>query len=303
MRIEVNRRHVIVFLGLIVIIAGLFIVTAYGTNNPGSFGHTLGEVENGSFRAGRYVFPNSPNPLRTSVVIGNPALTTTQSVSELYITDSDNSNDAGINIVGTVGHNAYIDFYDGSVGQGPKANIVWNGQEGAFKINDFNQNSKTIIGSSGAGSIVGIGQTPISDKLEVAGRVKATGFCIGASCISTWPSGGGPSGGGGVTNDVAPVSVTAFNILSTSCTARAGNPSYAMFVKGDVRAASSSSVVSLKIRPSGGGAWTTFANIGSGSSGSVYGSLSGVVPKGWEYCFEKSAGSATVANVYEFVLS
>jgi hypothetical protein len=37
---------------------------------------------------------------------------------------------------------------------------------------------------------VGIGTNNPSEKLDVSGKVKASEFCIGASCVSSWPSGG-----------------------------------------------------------------------------------------------------------------
>lgn len=49
----------------------------------------------------------------------------------------------------------------------------------------------------GTGAKLGVGAAPVTDTLEVAGTAKATGnissdtgFCIGASCITTWPEGG-----------------------------------------------------------------------------------------------------------------
>ncbi|MFG1503883.1 tail fiber domain-containing protein [Halobacteriovorax sp. ZH5_bin.2] len=36
---------------------------------------------------------------------------------------------------------------------------------------------------------VGIGTSTPSEKLEVSGNAKATGFCIGADCITSWPTG------------------------------------------------------------------------------------------------------------------
>ncbi|EQC49096.1 concanavalin A-like lectin/glucanases family protein [Bacteriovorax sp. BSW11_IV] len=41
---------------------------------------------------------------------------------------------------------------------------------------------------------VGIGDTNPNEKLDVAGKVRATEFCIGVDCVSAWPSGGGASG-------------------------------------------------------------------------------------------------------------
>jgi len=38
---------------------------------------------------------------------------------------------------------------------------------------------------------VGIGTASPTEKLEVSGKVKAQGFCIGSDCITSWPSGGG----------------------------------------------------------------------------------------------------------------
>ena len=51
---------------------------------------------------------------------------------------------------------------------------------------------------AGPGYSLGIGMIPVSDNLAVDGSVQSTGqiksdsgFCIGASCINTWPIGGG----------------------------------------------------------------------------------------------------------------
>ena len=52
---------------------------------------------------------------------------------------------------------------------------------------------------------VGIGTTTPSQKLDVVGTVKATQFCIGSSCISSWPSGGG---GGTITGVIAGTGLT-----------------------------------------------------------------------------------------------
>jgi hypothetical protein len=55
-----------------------------------------------------------------------------------------------------------------------------------------------------AGGNVGIGTTAPGQKLDVVGGYirSDTGFCIGTSCITSWPSGGGVSGSG-TTNYIA----------------------------------------------------------------------------------------------------
>jgi hypothetical protein len=58
---------------------------------------------------------------------------------------------------------------------------------------------KLLIGFDGK---VGIGTEAPGQKLDVKGGYirSDTGFCIGESCITTWPSGGGGIGGSGTTN-------------------------------------------------------------------------------------------------------
>ena len=46
---------------------------------------------------------------------------------------------------------------------------------------------------------VGIGVTSPTQKLDVAGYIKSTGFCIGTDCITSWPAGGTGGGGGDIT--------------------------------------------------------------------------------------------------------
>ena len=47
MKIEVNvtKRRFFMIFGTILLLVGIFTVYAFGTNNPSSFGHTLGEIE------------------------------------------------------------------------------------------------------------------------------------------------------------------------------------------------------------------------------------------------------------------
>ncbi|KYG64793.1 hypothetical protein AZI86_11350 [Bdellovibrio bacteriovorus] len=67
-------------------------------------------------------------------------------------------------------------------------------------------------GSTAATGNVGIGVTSPTEKLDVNGKVKATEFCIGGSCISSWPSGGGS---GTVTNIATGTGLTGGPITAT----------------------------------------------------------------------------------------
>lgn len=67
-------------------------------------------------------------------------------------------------------------------------------------------------GSTAGSGNVGIGVTAPTEKLDVAGKVKATEFCIAGSCISAWPSSGG---GGTVTNIATGTGLTGGPITTT----------------------------------------------------------------------------------------
>jgi hypothetical protein len=73
-----------------------------------------------------------------------------------------------------------------------------------FRFKDQNGNIQAQIGLGYNNSFilngnVGIGTTAPGQKLDVVGGYirSDTGFCIGTSCITSWPSGGGGGGGGG----------------------------------------------------------------------------------------------------------
>lgn len=90
-----------------------------------------------------------------------------------------------------------LDFYDNSAGKWG----IGKNPDGNFYIDQFGGGSAITILSSNRN--VGIGTTtPPSEKLEVAGNIRGTGFCIGSSpCITSWPSSGSalPSGSSGQT--------------------------------------------------------------------------------------------------------
>lgn len=65
---------------------------------------------------------------------------------------------------------------------------------GSFGALDIASN---VLSLTGVGAKLGIGVTPTTDNLEIIGSTNAsgqvksdTGFCIGASCITSWPEGG-----------------------------------------------------------------------------------------------------------------
>jgi len=69
---------------------------------------------------------------------------------------------------------------------------VWGVVSGVYASGGtYDLYAETSSGKSYFAGKVGIGVTGPAKKLEVAGQVKATGFCIGTSCITTWPSDGG----------------------------------------------------------------------------------------------------------------
>lgn len=62
MKIEVNitKRYFFALLPIVLVLAAVFVVNAYGTNNPPVFGHTPGEIDPGTFgggSSGSFVFP------------------------------------------------------------------------------------------------------------------------------------------------------------------------------------------------------------------------------------------------------
>jgi hypothetical protein len=58
-------------------------------------------------------------------------------------------------------------------------------KDGALSVNGFSN-----VGSSYIEGNLGIDVTNPVQKVHVNGRVRATGFCIGTSCITSWPTAG-----------------------------------------------------------------------------------------------------------------
>jgi hypothetical protein len=59
-------------------------------------------------------------------------------------------------------------------------------KDGALSVNGFSN-----VGSSYIAGDLGVDITSPLQKVHVNGRVRATGFCIGATCITAWPDEGG----------------------------------------------------------------------------------------------------------------
>ncbi len=43
--IKIEKRHVYVFVALVVLLIGIFVIRAYGSNIPSTFGHSAGEID------------------------------------------------------------------------------------------------------------------------------------------------------------------------------------------------------------------------------------------------------------------
>jgi len=192
LEVTIEKKHAFVFLGLVVLIAGLFIATAYDSNPgaPATLGHTVNEIGPGSratsfggsstfggAAANWYAFPGH-------LGIGPDSIDTVG--RNLYIKDTDSGAGIGID---SAGSNAYIDFISNGI---IKSNIDSSG--GYLLINAHDDALATHVKfmPDAAGGNVGIGAITgaPSEKLEVTGRVKANGFCIGADCRTSWSGGG-----------------------------------------------------------------------------------------------------------------
>jgi hypothetical protein len=110
----------------------------------------------------------------------------------------------------------------------------------AFEVVDDNYSPLLYILNNGN---VGIGTTTPAYKLDVVGGYvrSDTGFCIGSSCITSWPSGGGGEAYWKLSGSNLYASSTAWNVGIGTTT-----PAYKLDVKGDSR-------VTGTLRKEGGG--------------------------------------------------
>lgn len=68
--LNIEKRHAYLFVGILIILTGILIVTAFNTNNPAVFGHSPGEIGPGTFLGDWYVFNGSIGVSGESVTIG-----------------------------------------------------------------------------------------------------------------------------------------------------------------------------------------------------------------------------------------
>ncbi len=57
--IEMTEKHFLLLVGVLVVVSAIGIVTGYGTSDPQTMGHSLGELSPGTFPAGQYTFPDN----------------------------------------------------------------------------------------------------------------------------------------------------------------------------------------------------------------------------------------------------
>lgn len=278
-----NKRNAFVFLVLVVLIGGLFVATAYGTNNPPVFGHTPGEVDPGTFGGdvnSLYVFPGK---LKTGPAYTFPQGTYPNGDPNLVVHSSSQYSGIAVSSL-QLGGDTYIDFLNaGAI----KGNI-------AFKNNKLNINSHSSAQDTPV--IIGGGINNNMERLEVIGKVKANDFCIGTNCFSSWSGGGG----GGVTyaviTQVSGISIQTGPNCAESANTRTNNVAHAIFAKADITPAGNS----VALRYWNGANWMVFTQTPA-TSGVIY-TLSAIIPPQGRYCYTGTSGG-TIANAFEVELA
>ncbi len=197
--VTIGRNHLFLFLGTLLVLGSIFFATAYNSNpgNPAVLGHTANEIGPGTvtplatggsatFSGGSTSWFNIPGYL----TIGPKSLDQTNN-HNLQVYDPDES--AGIVIEtgnpagnGAPPNNVYLDFVVNNV---LKANIDYNTGRLLINGNPATDNTNVVIGRDVPSSNVklGVGRDATTHRVEVRGNVQAEGFCIGASCLSSWP--------------------------------------------------------------------------------------------------------------------
>jgi hypothetical protein len=83
----------------------------------------------------------------------------------------------------------YANRYGGDLFLDDGATVRIDNKSGPTTLNFLN--------NDGGGISLNVGGAIFADSIDASQSVSAPSFCLGASCISAWPSGGGGGGGGG----------------------------------------------------------------------------------------------------------
>ena len=146
LEVRIEKKQVFAFAGLCLLIAGLFIATAYGTTNPPVLGHTPGEISPGTFggdAASTYLFPG-----KVGIGPNNDPLSRDLFVSDYYST-------AGIGISSAVGEgDVYIDFVKGGL---IKSSLSYSEHPGAPNALFINNNPQAVATPVIIGNLSGSG--------------------------------------------------------------------------------------------------------------------------------------------------
>lgn len=196
--VTIGRNHLFLFLGTLLVLGSIFFVAAYNSNpgNPSVLGHTANEIGPGTINAllfgGSATFNGNPNTWYNFpgyVTIG-PKSFDQSNLHALQVYDPDDSAgivmESGVPGNGAAPNNVYLDFLTGGV---LKANIDYNTGRLLINGNPATEDTNVAIGTSSPTSDakLGVGKDATTHRVEVRGNVQADGFCIGASCLSSWP--------------------------------------------------------------------------------------------------------------------
>jgi hypothetical protein len=167
------------------------------------------DVNNGGMSVGSYMGVNAA-PSNGMIVSGNVGIGTTgpqaefdlggaTGVKQLVYGGGGNSGYfAGLGTDLISGMNSIDLFMGYGTGSNTAFNVVYPTGTSTYPYGSTYKAALTVLNTGN----VGIGTTAPGQKLEVVGNVSSSAVCLGGTCNSTWPSGGGTVGGSGTANTV-----------------------------------------------------------------------------------------------------